>query len=96
MGFRGVKGMRINKKALKHEAMGLLHDKHWRHFLDLSRACQAYEKDEKIRYLDHHKEIDELKKKMIVEKEKILWIESVLGIRIRRRSSHKSLKESKA
>lgn len=72
--------MRINKTALKREAMGLLHDKHWLHFLDLSRACQAYEKDEKIRYLDRHKEIDELKKKMIVEKEKILWMESVLEI----------------
>lgn len=80
--------MRINKKALKREAMELLHAKHWYHFLDLSRACQAYEKDEKIRYLDWHKEIDELKKKMIVEKRKILWMESVLG--------YKSLKESKA
>ena len=77
--------MRINKKDLKREAMELLYEKYWLIFCKLSNRCEFLETRTLV---DWSCEIKSLKKKMIVEKRKILWMESVL--------CYTSLKESKA
>ena len=77
--------MRINKKDLKLEAMELLYEKYWLIFCKLSNRREFLETRTLV---DWSCEIKSLKKKMIVEKRKILWMESVLG--------YTSLKETKA